>query len=108
MQKVSKTNTKQEIWEAYQTLIGQMQEQMHAERQAQAQPEKGQQGAGGVQAGSGEAPEELQEREELTFDKVMSGISLLKTNANEALNKLSDRLGAEMEKLDAGRRRVFL
>ena len=98
MQKVSKTNTKQEIWDAYQGLIRNMQEQMHAERQARK--------ADVAQAATDETPQEPQKEEELTFDKVMNSVSTLKTNINETLNQLSDRLAEEMEKLNEVRKKI--
>jgi len=91
MDNVTIKNTKKEIWDAYRRLI----KQMHGENNKRESRKRI------------ESEEKAVKRvDDFSVEKVVKNISDLKSSVGSALNKLSDRLVEEMEKLSDIRKAV--
>jgi len=87
--KLSLANTKQEMLEAYQAVL----KQLEAQREAELKPEK--------RLEEKKAKEVIQVAESLSSEGVARGISTLKIEAGKMLAQISDRLEEEISKFKA-------
>jgi hypothetical protein len=94
--KLSSSNTKQEMLEAYSAIL----KQLEAQREAELKPEK--------KLEEKKAKEVIQVAESLSSEGVARGISTLKIEAGKMLAQISDRLEEEIQKFKAVQNAIVL
>jgi hypothetical protein len=94
--KLSLSNTKQEMLEAYSAIL----KQLEAQREAELKPEK--------KLEEKKAKEVIQVAESLSSEGVARGISTLKIEAGKMLAQISDRLEEEIQKFKAVQNAIVL
>jgi hypothetical protein len=94
--KLSLSNTKQEMLEAYSAIL----KQLEAQREAELKPEK--------KLEEKKAKEVIQVAESLSTEGVARGISTLKIEAGKMLAQISDRLEEEIQKFKAVQNAIAL